>query len=358
MAMPMPKGKPAVKTMNDHLTPDAKKYRDLTVSDVADILSEKKNTLILCHTHPDCDTLGSAFALREILCEAGSRAWCICSDEIPERLRFVMQGQESILKGSIPSDFDVERVISVDVASPAQLGELEGIYADKVDIMIDHHATGTRYADGLVRPRAAAAGEIIFDIAEKLRRRGALQRTSRVPYMCIYAAISSDTGCFRYSSVTEDTHRIAAELVRVGVDTAKVNHLLYDSKPLIQLRAEKLGFDRLSFYEDGKIAIITFPYSLKAQYGIKDEFLETLIDVARTVEGVEIAAVIKQMSDEAVFRCSLRSNTDADVSSIAAKFGGGGHAKAAGCTIKTGSINDAETLVLEAVKSQISGDPL
>ena len=352
--MPTARTKQTVKIMNEMPTPEVKKYRDLTVSEVADILSVKKNTLILCHTRPDCDTLGSAFALREILRESGSRAWCVCANEIPERLRFVMQGQESVLRESIPADFDAERIISVDVASPAQLGELEGEYADKVDIMIDHHATGTRYADGLVRPRAAAAGEIIFDIAEELRRRGALTRTSRVPYTCIYAAISSDTGCFRYSSVTEDTHRIAAELVKMGVDTAEVNHLLYDSKPLIQLRAEKLGFDRLSMYEDGKIAIITFPYALKEQYGIKDEFLETLIDVARTVEGVEVAAAIRQPSNENVFRCSLRSNEDADVSSVAAKFGGGGHVKAAGCTVKADSIGDAEALVLEAIKAEIT----
>lgn len=340
--------------MIEHTTFENNEYRDLNISEIADILCERKNTLILCHVRPDCDTLGSAFALRTILTDMGCRAWCVCASEVPERLRFVLYGQKSVLPSSIPSDFTPELIISVDAASPSQLGELEAEYSNKVDIMIDHHEKHTRYADGLVRPSAAATGEIIFEIAEELRRRGALQRTSRVVGTCIYAAISSDTGCFRYSSVTADTHRIASELVKAGVNTADVNHLLYDSKPFIQLRAEKLGFDRLSLYEDGKISIIDFPYELKKQYEIKDEFLETLIDVARTVEGVEVAAAIRQPSDEAVFRCSLRSNGDTDVSSIAAKFDGGGHVKAAGCTVKASSIEEAKALVLDAIKAEIT----
>ena len=327
-----------------------KKYRLLSLVETVDRLCDKKDTLILCHARPDCDTVGSALALKKLLIAMGMKAHIACESELPHRLEFLPIGQESLLEAKIPADFVAERVISVDTASPMQLGELEEKYLNKVELMIDHHGKGTQYADGYIIPDFSATGEMIFAISREMLRRGVIKDMPEGVDFCIYAAISSDTGCFKYSSVTPQTHMVAASLLRSGIDAAYINHKLFDSKPFVQLKAEKLGFDNLSLYNDGKIGIICFTYEMKKENGILDQYLETLIDVARSVEGVEVAAAIRQPKDEGVYRCSMRSSCDVDVSAICASLGGGGHIKAAGCTIYAESMESAREIVLSAIR--------
>ncbi|MBR3966106.1 MAG: DHH family phosphoesterase [Clostridia bacterium] len=326
-----------------------KSYKDLSLAETVDRLCEKKDTLLLCHARPDCDTVGSALALGKLLMAMGMKAHIICESELPHRLEFLPLDQKSLLEENIPEDFKAERVISVDTASPMQLGDLEGKYLERVELMIDHHGKGQRYADGYIIPDLSATGEIIFAISREMLRRGAIDEIPEGVDFSIYAAISSDTGCFKYSSVTPQTHMVAASLLRSGIDAAYINHKLFDSKPFIQLKTEMLGFDKLELHNDGKIGIICFTYEMKKENGILDQYMETLVDVARSVEGVEVSAVIRQPKDEGVFRCSMRSSCDVDVSAICASLGGGGHVKAAGCTLYADSMESARKTVLDAI---------
>ncbi len=327
-----------------------KEYKILSLVETVDRLCEKRNTLILCHARPDCDTVGSALALKKLLITMGMKAHVICESELPHRLEFLPMGQESLLEANIPADFVAERVISVDTASPMQLGDLEEKYLERVEMMIDHHGKGKQYADGYIIPDFSATGEMIFALSREMLRRGAINEIPDEVDFCIYAAISSDTGCFKYSSVTPQTHMVAASLLRSGIDAAYINHRLFDCKPFIQLKAEKLGFENLTLYNDGKIGIICFTYEMKTKNGILDQYMETLIDVARSVERVEVAAAIRQPKDEGVYRCSMRSSCDIDVSAICASLGGGGHVKAAGCTIEADSMDSARDIVLSAIR--------
>lgn len=326
-----------------------REYRRLTLSETVEILTEKKDTLILCHTRPDCDTIGSAFALKQLLEMQGMKSHCLCSNELPKRLQFLSFVQESLLSENMPDDFSPERIIAVDTASPAQLGSLADEYIGRIDLMIDHHGKGEQYADGYIVPDISATGELVFDISREMLCRGAIDSIDGSIDACIYAAISSDTGCFKYSSVSPKTHIVAAELLRGGIDAAEINRRLFDSKPFIQMRAEQIGAENLKLYCGGKIAIIEFPYELKKANGIEDEYMETLIDVARGIEGVEVAAAIRQPTEKGVFRCSMRSNSDVDVSKICSSFGGGGHVKAAGCTIEAESASKAAEMILSAI---------
>ena len=315
---------------------------------VRELLSAPAPTLILCHAHPDADALGSAFALSLWLGQKGSPSYCLCADEIPERLRFLTEGlQESVLISSMPKAFENARVVTVDTAAPIQLGALWEVFGDRVFLMIDHHERGTRYADGWVAP-CAATGEMIYDlIADSGEDMSA--RCSEL----LYAAISADTGGFRYSNTTPGTHLRAAVLLESGIDAARINHLLLEVKSPKLLKAEALGFERLHLYDEDKIAILTFPYELKAKHALQNEHLETLVDVARRVSGVEIAVAIRQENDAPVFRLSSRAAVDFDVSAVCATFGGGGHPRAAGATL-TGfeDIGVAEQAVLTAIRAQ------
>ncbi len=310
-------------------------YRHLGVAELAARLQASADTLIIFHRHPDGDAIGSGFALRSILEAMGCRALCVCEDEIPTRLRFLVgDAQASILCENLPVDFIPTQIIAVDTASPGQMGTLFERYGECVDWMIDHHGKGEMYADGWILPEAAATGEMILSLAETLKDAGRLTDIPADALRLMYAAISSDTGCFRFSNASPATHRAAARLLEGDFDAAEINHLLFGVKSAELLRAEKVGFDRLRLFYGGRLAIVDMPVEEKRAHGLSDEHLETLVDVARSLAGVEIAVAIRQPADEPTFRVSMRASVnDVDVSEVAATFGGGGHKKAAGCTI-------------------------
>ncbi len=338
---------------------DAPIYRAVTVEQATDILCDGQKYLILFHVHPDGDSVGSAFALRALMCEMGREAFCVCADEIPERLQFLSaDAQESVLPDSIPEDYIPDRIVSVDTASPSQLGSLYDAYKDKIDLMIDHHGKGVYYADHYVSPKMSACGEVLYGLLERVAERGGLDALPVRVKELLYAAISSDTGCFRYNNTTPEAHKIAADLIGQGIDASDINHRLFGIKTLKQMQVEHAGFERMNFYANGRIAVITFPYSLKEQYGATDENLETLIDVARSVKGVEVAAVIKQFGQENKFRVSMRSSSDFDVSEVCARYGGGGHCRAAGCTLNCDSILTAEMTIVSVVEMRFAEDEI
>lgn len=325
-------------------------YKKLSMDELVDRIIPDTDTLILFHRHPDADAIGSTLALRLLLKAQGCRVSIACEDEIPERLQFLHDGKQEFAQYTrLPSDYSPIQIIAVDTASPSQLGALYQIFGDRVDLMIDHHERGEMYADGWICGKAAATGEMILDIAEALLEKGRISEIPTGVYPLLYAAISSDTGCFRYSNVTPDTHMRAARIVSHGIDTASINHLLFESKSYKVLSAEKAGFDRLRLYSGGRVAIIPFPYELKVELGLSDEHLETLVDVARSLEGVMVAVTIRQPSSDGVFRASMRSSCDLDVAKICAEFGGGGHIRAAGCTITADSIDEAVEIVAKRI---------
>lgn len=331
---------------------DKIEFRSLSLEEAADVICNNKRILILFHVHPDGDSVGSAFALRAFVESAGGRAWCVCADQLPERLRFAVSDvQESVLYDDIPTDLDPEIILSVDTASPGQLGALYEIYKDRIGLMIDHHASGTVYADHCIDPHASACGEVLYEILTLAAKKLSIDLTFDVKRL-IYTAISSDTGCFRYNNVTPKAHVIASELIADGVEGAEINHKLFGIKSLKQMQVEHAGFERMNLHFDGRIAIITFPYDLKKQYGAEDEDLETLIDVARCIKGVLVAAVIKQPTQDNKYRVSMRSSCDFDVSEICRLYGGGGHVRAAGCTVTADSILSAEMALVVAIEDR------
>ena len=325
-------------------------FNSLSFDILCDKLCENKRTLIIYHVRSDADAVGSAFALRELLTLMGIPAICACSDEVPDRLRFISDDIQGSVLLDEDMDIDHERVISVDSASPSQLGEIFERLKKNVDIMIDHHAQGTIYADNYVETTAAATAEIIYKIAKELKKRGAIENIPLNVCEFIYAGISSDTGGFRFANTTPQTHIIAAELLMLGVDASQINHALYSSKNIKQIKAEGEAARRMNLYDGGRIAVVAIPYSVKYSLGLKDESLETVIDIPRSLAGVLVAVAIRQSTEENVFRVSMRSVGDIDVSLVCSQFGGGGHKRAAGCSLSACGIEDAEKKIVAAVK--------
>jgi phosphoesterase RecJ-like protein len=217
--------------------------------------------------------------------------------------------------------------------------------------MIDHHSKGEPYADHYVDSGAAACGEIIYDIGEELIRRGVISKFPQRFCMLTYMAIATDTGCFKYSNTTPATHRRVAGLMDGSFDYADVNFRLFDWKSAEEMKVNAAAQSNMRYFFDGKLAIAALDYKQIMALGVPADYFDGLIATARSIEGVEVAISVRQMTPDPVFRVSTRSNGEADVSALCAVFGGGGHIKAAGCSVSADSLDDAVEVIVEQAKA-------
>ena len=327
-------------------------FLSLSVHDVCLRLTQTKAPLFVLHNRPDGDTVGSGVALVRLCRAMGKTAHVACIDPIPRRLDFIPTPDEVL-----PLPITGEReVIAVDVASPMQLGGLREVLTGALApcFMIDHHEVGEPFCDHLIVPDAAAAGCIVFAIAEELLAMGAIAELPEGAVAACFAALSSDTGCFRFSNAGADAHMAAARMIAAAprMDTADINLRLFDSKFLSTIRAEAFAGANMEVSEDGGIAWLTVTALDRADFDLNEEDFETAIDVVRALRGVKVAFTVKENRD-GKFKASLRS-TGLNVAEVAQSFYGGGHDRAAGCAVPAKDINDAVSRLLAAIRKQMA----
>ena len=333
-------------------------YKKLSAATVAAKLkimaNEGKRLMIISHQNPDGDTVASAFAIKLIYEKLSGKkglSRCVCPSEAAPYLQNFYSSQESILY--IPGEEkNFDSIVTVDVASEKQMGKLQFL-APEVDMMIDHHALGESFADYYTVPEASAAGELVFEIYQQLMIDG--MSTSPDIARLVYAAISADTGSFRYTNTTPETMNIAATLMREinsasdgGRDTAEIARILHENTTMSELKAQKLAIDNLKFAENGKIAYIIFTADMLEENSLTELDIGGIVDLPRSIEGVEIGITVKQNRLERTsYRVSSRSNGASDVARVCAVFGGGGHVKAAGATLNAPDPETAEKIIVE-----------
>ncbi len=286
-------------------------------------LKEAEDVLILCHRNPDGDTLGSGFALLRALRTMGKRVKLFCDDKIPEKFSYLYEGAEN-------EDFEERFIVSVDVAERKLLGDGGNeSYGDRVDLSFDHHGTSRLFAKKTYcEPDSASACEILYSVITAL----GVEITDKIA-SCLYTGMSTDTGCFRYSNVTPRTHRIAAELIEKGADHAGINVKMFETKSMNNLMLERMCLDSLESYGEGKIAVITVTKAMLDECKTEKSAIDAIKPITRQIEGVEIGLTVKEESDGKA-GVSVRTGEGYDASLICAHFGGGGHARAAGCELK------------------------
>ena len=316
-------------------------FRNLTALDAAKIIIDTERPIVLVHIRPDGDCVGSGTALCEIFNQLGRDCKIISADKIPERLEFILKysGIE------IATEVEGYTPIAIDVASPYQLGDLISRCAPPV-LMIDHHEVGEHFADHYTVKTAGSAAEALFDIVDELIKLEKIKMTSKLAY-ALYAAISSDTGCFAFSSVSEKTHMRAAALLKCGIDAADINHRLFMSKSPSVIKAEGFIASNLEIFADGRVASASVSLRDMKELGLEKEDFETAIDVVRSLRGVEIAVCIREL-EEGNYKVSMRS-TGANVAEIAKKFGGGGHIRASGFSVQAETIEKAKETVISQI---------
>ena len=312
----------------------------LNVQQMAEKLLAADNVLILCHKNPDGDTIGCGSALYYALKALEKTTVVLCSDAIPSRYAFT---NPRLFKG----EFEPRTVIAVDVAGLQLFGENNGVpqFARHVDLCIDHHAGNNGYADfTLLDASAAAAAELLYQVIVEM----GVDLTAHMAN-CLYTGLSTDTGCFKFSSTTARTHIIAAKLMEAGARVEELNTLLFDTKPRERMEAERIARNHLEYHLDGRCALIYLTRDEIEQSKVDPADLEELTGLPISIEGVKVGLTLRQQPGGS-YRISVRTAKGVDACEIAKRLGGGGHTRAAGCEL-LGNLDNTKSAILAEVEA-------
>ena len=306
-------------------------------------LIDHDNYLIFTHNSADADTIGSAIALTVALRRRGKQAYAFNREGVPARLQFLHP--EECFVDTLPDDLSAYTLTSVDVASPKMLSD--GDETLRFALSIDHHEINGLSCDRLyLHSDYPAAGEAIYGLIRKMGV-GMDKRIAEA----LYCAISSDSGGFRYSSTRPETMYAAAEMMKTGIDFARLNRLLFENKTPVQIAVEKLGYEKLEFHFGGKFVLVAVTEEELNAIGATDTDTEVLHQIPRMISGAYVSAVIKPKGT--IMKCSMRSNEEINVAEIAKQFSGGGHFHAAGFSKEGASVEEFRALVLDAVRKAL-----
>lgn len=313
---------------------------ECSLRQIIDVLENASSILITAHIHPDGDSLGSMLALNQYLISCGKSVQMIIDDDVPKIYEF-MPGSGNIAR-VMGLTINPDLLVVLDASDIERIGRVSGI--SKAPILnIDHHISNTKFADyWYIDSRAAATGEIILDL---LNMDNAVITSDMAT--CLYTAIATDCGFFRYANTSSHTHRCAAQLIECGVKPNIISEYM-ETKPFSSLINTLEVLKTLELYCDGKIAVVSVEHSETDSA----DSTEGLINYPRNIEGVEIAIMFK-FTEQNSARVSFRSKS-VDVSELALSFGGGGHARASGCTV-SGHVDDIKEKVIEAAAKLIRG---
>ena len=300
--------------------------------------------LIITHINPDGDTLGCASAMKSFI---GDKADILIQIEdnfnFPSSYSFLPYINNAKNFSNIENKYDL--IIALDIASiDRMIGSAREIFDNaKNTIAIDHHKTNKGYAKlNHIRGGISSTGEVLYDFFKNLN----IEITKEMA-IGLYCAILTDTGCFKYESTTSHTFEIASELSQAGIDTSQIADLCYTNKPKNLILFQNNLVSNAQFCLDDKIAYTLISQEILKKYNAKDEYTEGICETLRSIKNVEAAFVLKETTNGV--KVSIRTK-EIDATKIAQKFNGGGHKRAAGCTIKL-KLNQALEALLKETKT-------
>ncbi len=294
---------------------------------VVDAMRSAQRVVIATHSPMDGDGLGSGLALQRALHARGANAVFVTEAPVPRSLRFLPGSEDIVLLTDDMPVPDADWLFGLDAGEESRLGRAFAERGEHVRVLnIDHHVSNPRYGDVVwVDAEAAAVGEQMYAML-----RAADMELDVVAAQALLVSLVTDTGRFCYSSTTARTLETAAALVRAGARPDNIQRRLYSSEPIAVHRLRALAVDSLRFFADGKLCILTVEAGFGSQLGVDSDDVKDLIDVATSIEGVVVAAMVRGLAEGGT-KVSLRSKDDrADVSAFSRLHGGGGHVRASG----------------------------
>jgi phosphoesterase RecJ-like protein len=319
-----------------------------SISEIAEQLHLTDNFIIIGHTIPDGDCIGSMLGLYWGLKTNRKVVRMFLSGDVPAIYHY-LAGWEEIRPAEelVPGE---ENIIFVDCADRERVGDkiLQRIKNRPVFINIDHHLQDKPYASyNYVNPVAAATGEIIFDLLPAM----GVDTTPQIAD-CLYAAILMDTGRFMNNNTTPTTMRVAAELIDLGADIDQARVSLFESKSHLEVLLLGQALKHIDFSEDGRIAWMSLPYDEVKSIDALDFHPEGIINYTRMIAGVEVGLLFREI-EPGVVKIGFRSKGQTNVAAIAQAFNGGGHRQAAGAR-QEGNLEEVRERVISMVKDVIA----
>ncbi len=297
--------------------------------------------LVTTHIDPDGDAVGSAFALCFALRSLGKDASVYMRDAIPYRYAFLPRPEP--LVPEMPKD-GYDTVLVVDCGDLFRVGEgYESLKGLGYLINVDHHETNDAFGRvNIVDRRASSSAELLYLILKALGVAFSYEIAIN-----LYTAILTDTGSFRYESTTPRAFLICEEMTGFGVVPSYVAGEVYESHPKERYRLLCLVLGTLEFFSNDRIATAYVTKEMFEKTGTDRESAEGFVEHLKEIRGIDVACVLREVEDGR-FKVSMRSKGDADVAMVAQKFGGGGHGKAAGCSIEARDVLDARSKLIGA----------
>jgi len=296
--------------------------KKLTRNETANFLLEHDHYAILTHRRPDGDTIGSSAALCRILRNMGKTAHILENEEVTPRYQWLHEGLTK------PEAEPGDTIVTVDVASPQMLPRVFEEYLGNVALRIDHHGAATSFTEfELVDPEAGACGEIIYDLMMEL-----WQDLDKETADAMYVAVSTDTGCFRFSNTTDHTFLVAAACARAGAEVYRLNQEIFETVRFQKLKMQSWIVENMRLLKGGKFAVAAIPKAVEQSIGVIEDDMENISNFPRNIAGVCMAATLRETKDGGT-KLSIRATPEYDATVIAAEFGGGGHRGAAGASV-------------------------
>ncbi len=318
------------------------------LSEIATALRSAQRIAIAAHVRPDGDAVGSVLALALSLRAMGKTVYALLEDGVPSNLAFL---PETATVLSPPyADFEIDLAVAVDTATHERVGAntVTALGRAPLLINIDHHPTNPAYGHlNHVDGAQPAVGQIIYELLHQ----NDLPMTDGV-MQHLFTAISTDTGSFQFSCTTARTHEIAAEMMRAGLDTARLAQLLYQTQPARRFELMRAMLNEMELRADGRVVSWNLTQALMQKVQMESGDTEGLIDTLRMIDSVVSAVIFEELADGKI-RISARSkDSRLDVSAICGQFGGGGHRMAAGARMK-GPITEAAETFLKALEHEV-----
>ena len=319
------------------------------LSKVIDVLRRYNRFLITTHKDPEGDSLGSQLGLFGLLSQLGKAAYMVNEDPVPPTYRFLPWNEKIITVDKVPVLRHIDVLLVVDSPNKERIGKTAEYMADgRVVVNIDHHISNDGFGDvNWIDPEASAAGEMIYRLFKRMK-----MSINREEAMCIYVAILTDTGSFRYSNTSFRVHRIASELLRYGLNPQEIASYIYEARRPQSLKLLAMTLGTLNVSDDGKIAWVKITNEMFRSTGAYSNEIEGFVDYPRLLGGVQVALLFRETSKENEIKISLRAKGGVNVNNIASHFGGGGHQAASGCLVK-GPMDEVERVVIERVKKEV-----
>ena len=312
--------------------------KNLTRAECAGFLLVHDRFAIITHCGPDGDTVGSAAALCLGLRQLGKTAHVLENPQVPDKYKYLLEGLTK------PDAEEMDTIVSVDVAAAHMLSESSRHLAEKVDLRIDHHVSATPFAKNeLVDSASAACGDIIYDLLTLLG-----VKLEKHMANALYTAVSTDTGCFRYANTNDHSFAVASSCARVSPDIFRIAQQLFDTVTMGRLRLQSWVVEHMQVLCGGKIVVCGIPADLQERLELTDEDMGNLSGFLRSIEGVKMAATVKQ-DKEGHTGFSVRAVPGYDAAAVCEKFGGGGHKGAAGAGMENVTLDEAVAALIAAM---------